>query len=133
MKLYFSGPGGGMSGSAGFRLTAAPRSRSLGKLRLEGRHRRQLDDRRHAVGVLLELVDEDRHEAGVELPAAQALQLVDRLLVSPRRLIGPAVEHRLVGVGDGDDTSTKRYRLTTQAVRVAATVVALVVVTDDRD
>src|SRR5690242_10589670 len=93
---------------------------------------RQSDKGWHAHSVALELVEEHRHQLGIELGARQPTQLGGDALVRLRRLIWPAVDHRLVGVGDGDDARTQRDLFGFQAVGVAGAVEALVVVADDR-
>src|SRR5512141_1475192 len=117
MKLRLSRPGGSGAGS---------------ELWLKARHRRQGDERRHALRVALQLIEEDRHQLRVELRAAQPAQLVGGSVVWLRWLIRPAVNHRLVRVGDGHDARAERDVLATQPVRIAAAVEALVVVADDR-
>ena len=67
---------------------------------LKDRDLRQGNERRHALGVTLELIEEDRHELRVELLAAQPDKLVAHALVRLRGLVRPAVDHRLVRVGD---------------------------------
>ena len=61
MNQRLSRPGGSGAGSELW-FKAAPRA---------GRH-----ERRHALRIALELVEEDRHQVGIELCAAQAAQLV---------------------------------------------------------
>ena len=61
-----------------------------------------------------------------------ALELVDRRDVGHGRAVRPVRDHRLVGVGDGDDARPDRDLRAGEAVRVAATVEPLVVMEHDR-
>src|SRR5688500_4014563 len=92
----------------------------------------QRDEWRHTESVALQLVEENRHEVGIELRAAQPAKLVGCPLMRLRRLVRPAVDHRLVGVGNGDDARAERDVLAAQPVGVAGAIEALVVVANDR-
>src|SRR5688500_4819046 len=92
----------------------------------------QRDEWRHTQSVALQIIEENRHEVGIELRAAQPAQLVGGPLVRLRRLVRPAVDHRLVGVGDSDDARAERDVLAAQPVGIAGAVEALVMVANDR-
>src|SRR3990172_10905220 len=117
MKLRLSLPGGSGAGS---------------ELWLKAGYWRQGDERRHALRVALQLIEEDRHQLGIELRATQPAQLVGGTIVRLRRLVRPTVDHRLVRVGDGDDARAQRDVLAAQPIWVAGAVELLVVVADDR-
>src|SRR6476659_8687052 len=51
--------------------------------------------------LVLEQLDEDLDETGVELLAGDAPQLLDRLVAGGRRAVGVARGHHVVGIGDG--------------------------------
>src|SRR5437773_5433189 len=89
-----------------------------------------------AAGALAPLADHgldeglDHHR--VELGAAVGPQLAQRGLGRKGRAVGPALGHRLVGVGDGDDLGREGDLVGAQALRVAGAVEALVVAEHDR-
>src|SRR5207253_6521052 len=68
----------------------------------------------------------------VELRAGAALELRARRLAVERRPVGPWLDHRAERVADGDDARAERDLLAGEAVRIAATVPALVARADDR-
>ena len=63
---------------------------------------------RATAGPIGEQVAEQRDELGIELRPGVAAQLVDRGFVRHRPLVRPVVDHRVVGVGDGDDPRAER-------------------------
>src|SRR5687768_9133648 len=96
-KLYCRGPGGvgthdgaGREARGALEARAAPpapgaSSEAESGLWLKARDGGQRDGGGDAGRVALQLVDEDRHELGIELPAAQPGQLVGRCAVRPGR------------------------------------------------
>src|SRR3954447_220893 len=100
-KLRFRKPGGSGLKSDFARDSGAGDGFPLKDCDLGQRNRR-----RHPLPIALELVEEDRHQLGVELLATQANELLAYPFVSLGRLVWAAVDHRLVRVGDGDDART---------------------------
>src|SRR5690242_6806086 len=99
------------------RATAVGSLSSLSPARADDELRR--DDRlvhRHERG----------HDGGVELCSRTAGQLLERLLLGLRHLVGTVLGHRVEGVGDEDDPRAERDRLPAEAVRVAEPIPALV-------
>src|SRR6188472_4569690 len=70
------------------------------------------------------------HTAGAELGACGAPELVQRLRSGPGGPVDARRQHRVERVRDVDDPRAERDLFAGEAVRVAAAVVALVVVAD---
>ncbi len=77
-------------------------------------------------------VTEEFHEFRVELRAGMQTQLRQRRLMRHRPLGGAVVDHRIVGVGHGQDPGPERDLVRSQPVRIPVRGVALVVMEDDR-
>src|SRR6187455_1249824 len=75
---------------------------------------RQRYEWRHSGSIALELIKEDRYEVWIELRSAQPQQLVRGKRVRLGRLVRPAVDHRLVRVGNRDDACPKGYLVAPQ-------------------
>src|SRR3954453_3394899 len=78
-----------------------------------------------ALGAFQE-AQERLHHQWIELRARASLELLARALRSDAHVIGAVSDHRLVGVGDGEDARLGRDLGTTQAGRVARAVRTLV-------
>ncbi len=76
---------------------------------------------------------EDVDHLRIELGAGVVAQLMKGLGVGQCRAVGPVVDHGVVRIGDRDDARADRDLVALQAVRVAASVEALVVVEHHRD
>src|SRR5712691_10247166 len=81
---------------------------------------------------LQDLAGDDLDDLGVPLAPRSVAQHSDRLLDGATLPVRPVVDHGVEGVADGDDTSKPRNCPPVKPIRIAATVEALVVVTDDR-
>ena len=77
--------------------------------------------------VLIEHAREDRHELRIELSSSASLELSDGDIVRQGFAVAAIGGHRVVAIGDGDDTSEERNVSTDEAARIAAAVPVLVV------
>jgi len=86
--------------------------------------------RRHAIGIQQA---KDLDHLRIELGSGVLHQLVQGLDMRERLLVGALVDHGVVRVCDGHDPRAERDLLAAQAVRVAGSVEAFVVMQHDRD
>ncbi len=93
-----------------------------------GRLRGKLEHARPLALEALQGAAEGRNQGGVELRAAAALKLSEALAVAQRRAVGTLAGHRVIAVDDAHRAGDERDLLAGEAVGVAATVEALVVV-----
>src|SRR2546430_69583 len=74
----------------------------------------------------------DPHEVRVPLRTRASAKLRDRSLRCSRGTVGTVARHRVIGVTDRDDHRRGWYLAALQAFGIAASVMAFVVVPDDR-
>src|SRR5206468_9641977 len=77
--------------------------------------------------------DECRGDVGIELTTGTACDLDERVVVPKRGSVGTIRGHRVVRVGDRENACLERDRRPGEALRIAGTVPALVVVEDAAD
>ena len=86
--------------------------------------------RRHAVDIQRA---EDGDHVRIELRPRVRLELVEGLDVRERLLVRTLVDHRVVGIRDGNDPGAKRDLLPAQSVGIPGAVEALVVMQHHRN
>src|SRR2546430_9380608 len=74
----------------------------------------------------------DLHEVGVPLRTRASAKLRDSSFRCSRGSVGTVARHRVIGVTDRDDHCRRWYLATLQPFGIAASVMAFVVVPDDR-
>lgn len=75
--------------------------------------------------------EERRHDVGIELRRGMTLQLGQRVFDRHSGAVRAVADHRVEGVAHGDDARSQRDLVPRQTVRIAGTVVALVVPPDE--